>query len=43
MYIELDLDHNALITLGYVISFALLMRGAMALFDKNNRGKKGKK
>ena len=37
MYFELDLDHNALLTIGYVLCVALITR---AIIATNKKGKK---
>ena len=43
MYFELDLDHNALMTLGYIALTFIIMKGVVALFSTDKKNKKGKK
>lgn len=37
MYIELDLDHNALFTIGYVLCVALVVKMIVAISKKDKK------
>lgn len=43
MYFELDLDYQAMLTIGYIALTFIIMKGVVALFKNNDKGKKGKK
>lgn len=40
MYIELDLDHNAVFVIGYVLCVALVVKMVVAISKKDKKGKK---
>ena len=43
MYFEIDLDYQAMMTIGYIALTFIIMKGVVALFNTDKKSKKGKK